>query len=121
MSKILIADDSATGRLFIAKILEENSHEIDMAADGEMAENMAMSGSYDLIILDVVMPHKNGFQVCRDLKKTEKLKNTPILMCTIKGMESDKFWAKKQGASDFIVKPFSKQQLIEYVNRLLKK
>lgn len=121
MGKILIADDSNTERLFISKILEEHAHEIDMAIDGEMAETMALKGAYDLIILDVVMPKKNGFQVCRDLKKTEKLKNTPILMCTIKGMQSDKFWAKKQGASDFIVKPFSKQQLIDHVNRLLKK
>ncbi|HLC14764.1 MAG TPA: hypothetical protein VJL89_00860 [Thermodesulfovibrionia bacterium] len=62
MSKILIADDSATERLFIAKILEENSHEIDMATDGEMAENMAMSGSYDLIILDVVCRARMDFR-----------------------------------------------------------
>lgn len=121
MGNILIADDSQTERLFISKILEEYSHEIDMAVDGEMAETMALAGAYDLIILDVVMPKKNGFQVCRDLKRTEKLKNTPILMCTIKGMQSDKFWAKKQGASDFIVKPISKKQLIDHVNRLLKK
>ena len=73
----------------------------------------------DLIILDVIMPKKNGFQVCRDLKKDNHFKDIPIILITSKSQESDKFWGMKQGADAFITKPFEPVDLQKAVKKLL--
>ena len=111
MSKILIADDSNTDIKYISDALKDSGHDLTIASDGEEAEQKAKSGNFDLIILDVVMPKKNGFQVCRALKQDENLKGIPIIIITSKSQESDKFWGRKQGADEYITKPFEAMQL----------
>jgi twitching motility two-component system response regulator PilH len=120
MAKILVADDSKTQLMFIRKVLENTPHQLDFATDGEIAEQKALAGNYDMIILDVVMPKKNGFQLCRDLKKNAKFKNTPILIVTTKNLESDRFWGLKQGADDFIVKPYTEEQLLTSIKKFIR-
>lgn len=119
MAKILIVDDSKTQLHYLKSILEEQSHEIDTASDGKMAEQMAMSRTYDLIILDIVMPRKNGYEVCRFLKKKAEFKHVPILICSVKNLEIDRIWGSKQGASDFIVKPYKEDDLLALVQKHL--
>ncbi len=119
MSKILIADDSATDLEYIKEILKETGHELITAMDGEEAEQKARTENIDLIILDVIMPKKNGYQVCRDLKKDEKFKNIPIIMVTSKSQESDKFWGMRQGADEYITKPFEPIDLLLAVKKHL--
>ena len=119
MAKILIAEDSKTQLYYLKSILEQESHEIDTATDGEMAEKKAMSRRYDLIILDIVMPKKNGYEVCRFLKNKAEFKHIPILICSIKNLEIDKMWGLKQGASDFIVKPYNKDDLLASIQKYL--
>ena len=120
MAKILVAEDSATELHMIKDILKEASHEVIMAVDGEEAEHKARTESVDLVILDVIMPKKNGFQVCRDLRKDDKLKDVPIIMVSSKNQESDKAWGLKQGATEYITKPFTPLDLLIAVKKHVK-
>ena len=70
-----------------------------------------------LILLDVVMPQRNGFQVCRDLKANQSYRDIPVILVTSKDGESDRFWAKQQGADGYVVKPFTPEQLLAEVKR----
>ncbi len=72
-----------------------------------------------LILLDVIMPQRNGFQVCRDLKGSDDFRRIPIVLVTSKSTESDKFWGRQQGADGYITKPFSSAQLLGEVKRFV--
>lgn len=119
MAKLLIADDSNTDIAFIQEALKGTNHDMILARDGEEAEKKARSEKPDLIILDVVMPKKNGFQVCRDLKKDPAMKNIPIILTTSKSGDSDKFWGKKQGADEYITKPFEPVDILLAIKKHL--
>ena len=117
MAKILIADDSDTDRRFILNALKDTGCDLIVATDGEEAEEKAREGGFDLIILDVIMPKKNGFQVCRALKMDKDLKATPVIILTSKTQDSDKFWGRKQGADEYITKPFEPKVLLLAVRK----
>ncbi len=119
MAKILIADDSKTEMAFLLDALKGTGHEIVTAVDGTEAEEKVKSESFDLIILDVVMPNKNGFQVCRTLKKDPIYKDIPIILTTSKSGDSDKFWGKKQGADEYITKPYEPVEILLAVKKYL--
>ncbi len=119
MAKILIAEDSATDIEYIKSVLGKTGHELSVATDGEEAEKKIRSEAFDLLILDVVMPKKNGFQVCRDIKKDEKLKHIPVIMLTSKNQASDKLWAEKQGAEEYLTKPCEPIDLLLAVKKHL--
>lgn len=121
MARILVAEDSITDLQYIKESLKDTSHEIITAMDGEEAEQKARSENIDLIILDIVMPKKNGFQVCRSLKKDEQFKHIPIIMTTSKTQESDKFWGLKQGADEYLTKPFEPIDILLAVKKHLSK
>jgi twitching motility two-component system response regulator PilH len=117
MVKILVAEDSDTDKRFILDSFKDTDFDLITASDGEEAEQMAKEGNFDLIILDVVMPKKNGFQVCRALKQDESFKSIPIILLTSKSQESDKFWGQKQGADEYITKPFEQTDLMRTVKK----
>ena len=117
MARILIADDSKTELAFLLDILNGTGHEIISVIDGVQAEEKAKAEHFDLIILDVIMPNKNGFQVCRSLKRDPELKEIPIIITTSKAGESDKFWGKKQGADEYIVKPYEPVDILLAVKK----
>lgn len=119
MARILVAEDSITDLQYIKESLKDTGHEIITAMDGEEAEQKARSENIDLIILDIVMPKKNGFQVCRSLKKDEQFKHIPIIMTTSKTQESDKFWGLKQGADEYLTKPFEPIDILLAVKKHL--
>ncbi len=119
MAKILVAEDSITDLQFIKDALKQTGHEIITASNGDEAERVARSGGVDLIILDVVMPKKNGFQVCRSLKRDENFRHIPIIMITSKTQESDRFWGLKQGADEYVTKPFEPENLLQAVKKHL--
>ncbi|MDY0189676.1 MAG: response regulator [Desulfuromonas sp.] len=119
MAKILIADDSKTEMAFLLDALKGTGHEIVTAVDGTEAEAKVKSETFDLIILDVVMPNKNGFQVCRSLKRDPAYKNIPIILTTSKSGDSDKFWGKKQGADEYITKPYEPVEILLAVKKYL--
>ena len=119
MAKILVADDSPTEARIFELALMEKGHEVIVAHDGEEGERRALEENPDLLVLDIMMPRKNGFQVCRDLKSRPETKHIPIIIVTSKGAEADIFWGRKQGADEYLVKPFKPQVLAETVDRLL--
>ncbi len=117
MAKILVADDSKTELAFLLEILKNTGHTVVAVVDGLQAEEKARSEPFDLIILDVIMPNKNGFQVCRSLKRDPELQKIPIVLTTSKSGESDKFWGRKQGADEYIVKPYEPVDILLAVKK----
>lgn len=121
MTKVLIAEDSLTDAKYIESILSEQGYELVFARDGEETEELVKRNNFDLIILDVVMPKKNGFQVCREIKKNEKTKHIPVILVTSKREEADKYWGKMQGADEYVTKPFEPIDLLVAIRKCLKK
>ena len=119
MGKILIIDDSLVEIKILESILANTGHQIVIARNGEDGENTAKKFLPDLIFLDVVMPKKNGFQVCRDLRKDPRFKMTPIIILTSKSQEIDKFWGKQQGATEYLTKPYETPQILEILEKYL--
>ncbi len=119
MAKILIADDSDTDLAYLQEILGSLPHQLVSARDGSEVEALVKAEQFDLFILDVIMPGKNGFQVCRALKKDPATAQVPIILTTSKSADSDRYWGEKQGADVYITKPFTAEQLLTAVNRFL--
>ena len=119
MAKILIADDSVAELQIFQQTLQPTGHTIVTALDGEVAEEKIKTEKIDLIILDVIMPKKNGFQVCRDIKSNDLYKKIPVIMVTSKDQESDKFWGMKQGADEYLTKPFKPEDLLRAVKKYI--
>ena len=120
-NKILIVDDSqAEGRL-MQSYLEHAGYWAVSLADPALIEQMLDVERPSLILLDVVMPGRNGYQACRELKAQPDYAPIPIVLVTSKGSQSDQFWGREQGAEGYVVKPFTPEQLIEAVGRVLGK
>lgn len=108
-TRILIVDDNAEIREIIHVLLEGESFGIDEAADGEAALLLVRENSYDLIILDIMMPGKNGYQTCLEIRKNS---NAPILFLSARSKDSDKTLGFSSGGDDYLAKPFSYNELI---------
>jgi len=119
MSKILVVDDSPTTLRLVTKTLATTGHQIITAGDGEEAVQKAETEHPDLMVLDVVMPHKNGYQVCRQLKTNATTRTIKIILLTSKDQQADRFWGMKQGADAYITKPFEEAELLATVTKLL--
>jgi twitching motility two-component system response regulator PilH len=116
--RILIADDSATVRHFLIETLARAGYAVSSAQSGEDAVRMAQEELPDLVIMDIVMPGMNGYQATRAITKNETTKHIPVLVLTGKDMETDRIWAMRQGAAEFITKPIDPGTLIEKVRTL---
>lgn len=119
MSKIMVVDDSYAEMQLIEGCLKGANHTVVTFPNSEKLEEKVASEKPDLIVLDVVMPGRNGFQACRDLKNDDRTKNIPIILCTSKGNESDKFWGQQQGANGHIVKPFKPEDLLAAIKKVM--
>jgi twitching motility two-component system response regulator PilH len=117
--KILVVDDSPTDRRLVAEPLQSKGYVVLTANDGEEALDKASRERPNLIVLDVILPKKNGFQVCRQLKASPDTKDIKILMLSSKSQDSDKFWGLKQGADGYLTKPFADEDLLANVDQLL--
>jgi len=115
MALVLIVDDSPTEQHVIARLLEKNGFETVVANDGEEAISIAEQSRPDLILMDVVMPGMNGFQATRQLAKNPLTSGIPVVMVTSKDQESDKAWGLRQGAVDYLMKPFNDTELLDAV------
>lgn len=120
-NKILIVDDSqAEGRL-IQALLEQAGYWAVALADPKRIEEVLEIERPSLILLDIVMPERNGFQACRDLKAHPNFAHIPIVMVTSKNTQSDQFWGLQQGAEGYVFKPFTREHLLAEVSRVLGK
>lgn len=118
--KVLVVDDSPTFMNLMTAPLKEKGYDVTTAVDGEEALEKAVSEMPELIVLDVILPKKNGFQVCRQLKTTPDTQAIKILMLTSKTQDSDRFWGTKQGADVYMTKPFDTDEYLETVKGLLR-
>ena len=118
IKKVLVVDDSPTEALHLSEILGKNGFKVAVAADSEQAMAKLEAESFDLILMDVVMPGQNGYQTTRAIKKDERFQGIPVIMCTTKGLETDRVWGMRQGASDYIVKPVKAEELLEKIAKL---
>lgn len=116
MARILVVDDSSTQLKAIARLLQKQGHETLLADDGDKAVIIALSELPDLILMDVVMPNLNGYQATRQITHNPVTKHIPIIMLTSKDQETDKVWAERQGASDYITKPPEEKKLFDTIN-----
>ncbi len=114
---ILLVDDSPTEQKIVAAALQ-GKYRFVTAADGDEAIDKATKEQPRLVILDVVMPKKNGYQVCRHLKTTPETKDIRVILLTTKNQDADKFWGMKQGADAYLTKPFTAGDLLAAVARL---
>jgi len=119
MAKILVVDDSPTEVHVLQTILEKHGHDVIVATSGEEGIETAKQNMPDMVLMDVVMPGMNGFQATRQLANQTETSAIPVIIITTKDQETDKVWAMRQGAKDYIVKPVQEKALIEHVNMAL--
>jgi len=110
---ILIVDDSDTQLIHLKNILEEAGYKTIMAKSGNQAIEMAEKLSPDAILLDIIMEDGDGYKACRSIKKNPETTETPIIMVSNKSNPVDKQWAKRLGASEYVVKPFQNSEILE--------
>ncbi|NJL89718.1 MAG: response regulator [Coleofasciculaceae cyanobacterium SM2_1_6] len=121
MAKVLIVEDSLTQRELIAQLLKENGLEVYTAADGLEAIERIQRDPPDLVILDIILPKMNGYEICRKIKADVRTQNLAVIMCSAKKEEFDRYWGMKQGADAYISKPFLPQELVGTIKQLLLK
>jgi two-component system, OmpR family, copper resistance phosphate regulon response regulator CusR len=117
--KVLVVEDEQQVSNFIRQGLEEQSFEVDVAYDGHLAERLAMSREYNVILLDIIIPGINGFDLCRIIKKNRP--ELPVLMLTTLGMTDDKVAGFAAGADDYLLKPFEFVELIARLHALARR
>jgi two-component system, OmpR family, alkaline phosphatase synthesis response regulator PhoP len=117
--KILLVEDEPGLILTLTDRLASEGYAVETASDGETGLQKAVAGNFDLIILDVMLPRKNGFDVCRDLRRARL--ETPVLMLTARGETIDKVLGLKLGADDYLTKPFEVMELLARVEALLRR
>ena len=119
MARILIAEDERDIRDLIAFTLRFAGHEVIATANGEEALNMALQTVPDLILLDVRMPRMTGYEACRQIKAEDKTSNIPVVFLSAKGQESEVQTGLAAGATEYILKPFSPDNLTERIRVIL--
>lgn len=119
MQKILVVEDEVKVANAVKKGLEENGFEVEVAYDGRMGKSLASSNSYDLVILDLNLPHNNGYEICEVIR--HKNIRIPIIMLTALGGMDDKMQAFELGADDYLVKPFDFRELLARIRVFLKR
>lgn len=119
MAKVLIIEDSPTETHALRRVLEKHGYTVETAVNGEQGIAKAVSGSPDLILMDIVMPGVNGFQATRELRKLEQTANIPVIIITTKDQETDRIWGLRQGATEYLVKPVGDKTLLQCVRSVL--
>jgi twitching motility two-component system response regulator PilH len=116
--KVLVVDDSKTELMFMTDLLQKNGFSVKTAENAEDAFRRLAEEKPDLILMDVVMPGQNGFQLTRAITRDPLYADVPIIMCTSKNQETDRVWGMRQGASDYITKPVNADELMAKIKAL---
>src|SRR5262252_4637036 len=119
MAHILVVEDEADIALGLQLDLRDDDHEVEIATDGAEAAKRGRDTNWDLILLDVMLPSKDGFDVCRELRRAGV--RTPILMLTARAQEAEKILGLEMGADDYVTKPFSRRELRARIRALLRR
>ena len=117
--KILVVDDSKTELMFLTDLLQKNGFAVKTAENADDAMRRLEEEQPDLILMDVVMPGQNGFQLTRAIARDPKYAAIPIILCTSKNQETDRVWGMRQGAKAYVTKPVDEAELVNTINKLL--
>ena len=118
IKNILLVDDSKTELHHLSEMLTKRGFAVRTAENGEEAWKRLEEGAPDLILMDVVMPGQNGFQLTRAITRDERYAQVPVIMCTSKNQETDRVWGIRQGARDYVVKPVQAEELMAKIKAL---
>jgi len=116
---ILVVEDEKRLAYLLRRVLMEERHTVDLAHDGDAGLNLALSGTYDVVILDVMLPGTDGLEVCRQMR-AEHI-TSPVLMLTARGAVEDRVRGLNVGADDYLTKPFAMEELLARINALLRR
>lgn len=119
MARILIVEDEPTIAAALQDDLEFEGYDVEVVGDGATAASRAVQGNYDLILLDLMLPQKDGLTVCREIRAAGL--STPVIMLTAKGEEVDKVLGLELGADDYVTKPFSPRELLARIRAALRR
>lgn len=117
--KVLIIDDSSTQCLYMRQALQSAGYQVLVANDGPAGLRMIAQDSPQCLVLDIILPGMNGFEVCRHLRSQEAWRTLPIIMVSSKNASSDRFWAMRQGANAYLTKPFKGEELVQEVMKVV--
>ena len=117
MSKVMVVDDAQADLRMMESILRTAGHEVVSYADGDGLEDKLATELPDLLLLDIVMPKRNGYEILRRLRKDERTRHTPVVLVTGRNQDSDRLWGKRQGADEYLTKPFTGAELLTVVTR----
>jgi twitching motility two-component system response regulator PilH len=119
MSRILVVEDSPTVLYTVSRILTEGGHQVLTATDGEQAMSIVIQEHPNLVLLDVILPKLNGYQVCRRMKAAPATAQIPVIMITSKTKDNARRWGFEQGADDYVTKPLDARQLLAVIDRFV--
>ena len=118
IKKVLVVDDSKTELMFLTDLLTKNGFTVKTAENAEDAFRRLAEEKPELILMDVVMPGQNGFQLTRAISRDPLYSDIPIMICTSKSQETDRVWGMRQGARDYITKPVNASELMAKIRAL---
>ena len=118
IQNVLVVDDSKTELMFLTDVLKKQGYQVRTAENAEEAMRRLAEAKPDLILMDVVMPGQNGFQLTRAISRDPLYADVPIIMCTSKNQETDRVWGMRQGARDYITKPVNADELQAKIDAL---
>jgi twitching motility two-component system response regulator PilH len=118
ISKVLVVDDSKTELHFLADLLRQHGYQVRTAENAEETLRLLAEDRPDLVLLDVVMPGQNGFQLTRTITRDPNYAGMPVILCTSKTQETDRVWGLRQGAVDYFTKPIDPGELLARIQTL---
>jgi chemotaxis family two-component system response regulator PixH len=121
MTTALVVEDSLTDKEIITSFLQRIGISFIVAQSAEEAFEKVKNNQFDLIILDVILPDRSGFEICRDLKAEMMTQKIPVLICSTKRTDIDKFWGMKQGADAYLAKPLNQEEFMKTIKELIEK
>ncbi len=120
MNTVLVVEDGLTDMEIISSYLQRAGYSVITANSGEDAHNKLTQNKPDIIFLDVILPGKSGFEICRDLKKNPNTSKIPVVFCSTKNTDVDKMWGDMLGADAYISKPVDQDELTEVLQKFKK-
>lgn len=120
MGKVMVIDDAVSELKMIEGILKSAGHHVVAYESADRLEERVAEEQPDVVLLDIVMPERNGYEALRGLRKDPRTKGTPVVFVSSKNQESDRLWGQRQGAAEYLAKPFTAEQLLGIVRQFVK-
>jgi twitching motility two-component system response regulator PilH len=120
MAKVMVVDDAYSDLKLMESILRGAGHQVVSLSDGETLEDQMQAEHPDVLLLDIIMPRRNGYEILRSLRRDSRTSKTPVVLVSSRNQESDRAWGKKQGADEYLSKPFTSDQLLSVVSRFVR-